>query len=224
MKVIAPTLLFLLISASTFGQNCLQGEFVHATFYEKKAFNFNKDGTFSYIEKACGMIYKGNGHYSFTKNTIFLDFNPQEDKTIGVLSIKPKQDSIDPESTVQVFAGFRHRNDIEFHYVLYYKDSTSLKGVGDGYHDLSFYPKQLDSLLVSTYFKSVDSLILYQENLINVKSTLVFNYTLLSLPKDGKIYLGRERNKEYKIRVKRKKNKFKLLETNGWVEYQLIEN
>jgi hypothetical protein len=224
MKVIASVLFFVIMPLLTCGQSSIEGRFVGASLYEKKVFVFKEDGTFFYHEKSCGLEYSGKGRYLLTKNKLSLNFDPQLNKTIGVLTSREKEDSADSMSTVQVFNGFKHRNDIEFHYILYLKDSIVLEGVGDGYHSLSFYPRQVDSVLVSTFFNSSDSLVLYEKNLIGVSTLSAFNYTLLSLPKGEGMYLGQERNKEYKIRMKRAKGKFKLLDVEGWLAYKLIEN
>ena len=223
MKIF-PFLFFLfVVPFLTKGQDLIEGKFRKTALYSTEILEFKRDGTFSFYENSCGLKYQGKGSYFLNRKILLLDFDSQLDKTIGVFSQEVKKDSTDIQSSIQVFDGFKHRNDIGFSYLIYFKDSLVKDGRGDPYHSLHFYPDRVDSILLKTFFISNDSLVPYQENKILIASSIAYTYTLLTLAKNGIMDVGKSHNKQYKIRLNRSKTRFKVRDGNNtWIEYKLF--
>jgi len=200
----------------------LVGKYQNTGMFSFEQFIFCEDLSFSYQEESCGMKFIGEGNYVLTRDSLFLLFDSPLEKAIAYTSEALEDTS--QLSTVGIFRGHTHRNDILFDYTIVYKDSTRKEGIGNCYHPLTFDPDSVSSIVVTTFLQTSDTLISHETNQINITSEIPHRYTLLERSDPSAMYLGPMYNKRYKIKLNRERTRFRLRRRDQESEYQLISH
>lgn len=196
------------------------GEYRRVSMDSDERIIFHADRTFTYREESCGMKFLGDGKYTLTKDSLLLHFDSSLDKSVRVFSEALNTDSGAQQSEISIFGGHRHRNDVEFDYVIHFNDSTVQQGTGDSYTPLFFDPASVSFVLIDGHLKTDHSPESHQKSRIEITSDSPYRYTLFKLPDDKAMYLGPLSNKRYKINIHRSMNRFKLRRSGERIEYE----